>query len=280
VDLSTVGSYLGQAVLYLGGGAVIVVAAVRWAGDRLATRLEQSWHHENDRQLEALKGQIALQARLVESGSSTMAAAYLGALDRRIEAVEALWAAVIATRKQHAPVVSIIDMIPPSAIRKELLRDLFPASDVTSAVHQISKRSSNRDEVEVHRPFLSQEVWVLFRVYRAFESRVLIELVASLEKDEKLKSVAEVISKGDDGPHTLLRGVLSDAEIEQAQRMPIGQFQWLVGLLEQKMLAAMTTHLTGVEGSSLGFDEASRLLQQLNAADNAIRSGGEKPRAT
>jgi hypothetical protein len=250
----------------LSGGAIVLIAVMRWSGERLAKRLEQSWQHQYDRQLEAVRDQLAQNRALVAVASQTVQSAYLGAHERRASAAAELWKGVLEGRRQDLSPLEVIDLIPAAGLQKSRLTDLFPAKTVTEAARRLVEHSAIDRQVEVHRPFLSPRSWVLFRALRAFQSQMYVALISSYEKDTNVKPVRDIFHEPN-GPRQILVGVLDQQELDRIDRLPILIVQNVRETLEQKILAAIAEHLTGAEGSQLAFDEATRLLQAISASE-------------
>jgi hypothetical protein len=259
-----------QTVVLLGGGAAIVAVVVKWFGDRLATRLEGSWSSQHQQQLEILRDQLSVNRAFVDQSAHTVRAAYLGGQERRAQAAADLWKAFLDAKRQDYMPLEIIDIIPASALDKRRLHDLFQQKTLTQAVKHLASLHDLDTGVEVHRPFLPADAWVLFRTFRAVQARLYTGLIRSYESDTELKTTAALL-RMPDGPRQVLEEVLSESELSALDRLAVGHFQWLGETIEGKLLASLVQHLTGEHGARLAFEEASRTLSLIDSADSLRR---------
>lgn len=130
--------------------------------------------------------------------------------------------------------------------------------------------------LEMQRPFLSQRLWVLFFVYRAFLGRLSWRVVEG-KAAGKLPPWDRSDDGKDDAVIQMLTTVLASEEIVRARPQVVGGPHLVIELLEQRILAEIEKAISGGAVADLNLSEGQRLADALRIAEATF--GGKEVRS-
>ncbi len=121
---SVVWEFLGKAVAFLGATGLTAAVIARWMAARVTTRLELGWKHEYDKRLEEFRASIGTRVDLVSAAVSAATSGHLAAQERRLKAVETLWASVLSIRDKTSSIIMFYSIMLPGEYPQVLKTDL------------------------------------------------------------------------------------------------------------------------------------------------------------
>ena len=261
-----------------------LLAVVLWLSKKLiATRLTASVKHEYDERIENLRTSLRQneesfraelrakesQIEALRSGALSNIATRQSALhERKIKAVEQLWAAVIslAAGKNVSAYMAIIkfENAAKEAAKNENFRQIF---EIMGSGFNL--KSIQTTEASKARPFISPMAWALYSAY----SSIIFHSIAKLQMLQKGLDKANIL---DTEAVTNLVKVALPHQTEYIEKYGPSAFHYLLDELESLILTELDNILQGAESDQKSIEQASRILKEaerLTASDNALRDG-------
>gem|GEM_PF-6472525 len=258
-------------VKLLGGLALIVTALFTLFGKLFSERLKQIWKTKSDKEIEGLKGEI-------QKGNSTinsLTLAYLNNFhkiqDKRIEATEKLWNAILELKSGiPSPVGLALNILLDTELSKVMLdkrnqngESLGELIDELSEITSTSYLSSIEQNVIKYRPFLGDKALLIFYAYQGFIGRTVYNFIKGY-KENTLQSWKQ------DGPTKgLLKSVRTDKELENLYSYKVNSFNLVLQLLETKLLHEIRENLYG---KSLTVDT----IEYVKSIENILSGSKQK----
>lgn len=258
---------VGKAFAAVGGLGVAGVV-VRWIATRGGDFLSLSWKHRFDRQLAEIQARLSERHEVLLSAITSTSSTYLAAQERRLLAVEELWSSVLELRHFVGPKIAFYALMHPSEYPQITVNARFAALHPKS-VDEYMRSVPATDMLEHRRPFLGERAWVLFWVYRAVCLRLGFRVAEGHEKGG-ISPWDRQFNGKDDAILGLLRQVLSEDEILTARGRVFGGPQFVLELLEQRLLSECDKRVSGLAGAEVSVGEGKRLAETLLAAQTAI----------
>ena len=148
-------------------------------------------------------------------------------MEWRLRAVDTMWQAVLEVKEKSSGPLTCLDILRPSEYQKFITdqginAQLLSEEDITKNVTVDFERA---------RPLAGDELFRLVFLYRAVRFRICLVLVQGV----KAGHVSRWFQ--DDGLKQHLGNLLSPQEMEVFEAADPPQLQWVLNLLEQKILA-------------------------------------------
>ena len=148
-------------------------------------------------------------------------------MEWRLRAVDTMWQAVLEVKEKSSGPLTFLDILRPSEYQKFITdqginAQLLSEEDITKNVTVDFERA---------RPLAGDELFRLVFLYRAVRFRIYLVLVQGV----KAGHVSRWFQ--DDGLKQHLGNLLSPQEMEVFEAADPPQLQWVLNLLEQKILA-------------------------------------------
>jgi len=260
-------------LLGAGAGSVLFVLAVWLARQLLITRLTKSVENEFNQSLEKYRAELrsseehlksALKSR--ENDISVLRSSAIASLanrqtkldDRRLEAVDNLWSAVIelAPAKFISSVMGVIkfEEVAEAAVTNQKLREVIgvfdKGFDMKTFKHTVPPERS--------RPFISPMLWASYSAYSA----ILMQGVMR----------AYVITTGlgakdfvDDAKVSALLKSCLPHQAEFIDKFGPGAYHHLVDEIEDKIIKEMHLTISGVDSDEASLKQAAKILELSNS---------------
>ena len=119
------------------------------------------------------------------------------------------------------------------------------------------KTTLQNPQIEYVRPFIGEELYLQFFIYRAVTGRTAILL------EEGIKSGKVESWYNDSGIQQLLSYVMSSEEINQFKQVSVVRLHWLQNALEAKILNGMQRLIAGEVSSQESVEKAQNILKQV-----------------
>ena len=157
----------------LGGWTVIVVAVAAWLSRLVTERVISKWHRDEQLLVETLRAELTRHNLLLEAGIKGFGAGQDVIRERRVIAIEHLWAAVLTLRERLRGPVFFFGILLPSEYDTALQKhDAFAASIQGLDDNTILEAIKETTALEAERPHLGETSWLRFFIYRAFLARL------------------------------------------------------------------------------------------------------------
>lgn len=239
----------------LGGWAVIVVAAAAWLNRLIIERILSKWRRDEQSLAESVRAELARHKLLLEAGIRGFGAGQDVIRERRVMAVEHLWAAVLTLRQRLGGPVFFFGILLPSeydaALRKQ---DAITASVQDVDEHTILEATEETTALEAERPHLGETLWLRFFIYRAFLGR-LAHLIAEGKRTGHIPDWRQ-----DSGVQQLLGHVLQQSELgELLKSTSPASINWALNALEGLLLEEISRITSGQRSAHESFENAKVL---------------------
>jgi len=254
---------LAEILAWLGGGAALAAGVSAWIGSLVAKRIIYGWEQKHEHELEKLKAGWEHDRSVLTAVVQSQSAGQAAATERRLVAVEALWADVRKLRSAASFPLFLNDILLPeeynSALDNPTLSEgLNHLSD--EDLHDINTQT---DELELHRPFLGERLWLLFRTYRAFLGRLTFKMIEGRD----LRDIKDW--REDSYTLQLLNTVLTEREIDAAMQAAVRSARIISDQLESRMIDAMKKVVSGEAEAEASFQHAIRVRTLLSQIDQS-----------
>jgi hypothetical protein len=232
ISMSKLIQFLGGTLVVSGGVSVLIF---EW--------LKNRWKKRNDEQLEALKGEIQRSNSAVGYLSSAYLTNFNKVQDKRIEAAEHLWSAVLKIKDAIPPVVYMAHTI---LLDEEFIYQkvagIATIKQETMAIDEmlhVQQLNTIRKEMEFYKPFLMDKADLLFTVYQGLIGRVSFNFIKGFRKG--------IISswKKDEPTKNFLKQVLSGKEMNAIYTARVSSFEIAITILQTKILSEIRESLYG-----------------------------------
>lgn len=262
--------------------AAVGVALLVWLVPRMIlAQFTKALEHGNDKRLEVLRAEhrdtahnlvAQLKAKETElavlrAGALTSMANRQMALDqRRLEAVEQIWSAVIVLgRAKYVSSIMSVTKLGPAA-------DLAKANPDAREVFEIIGSKADpkvlfSDDVAKARPFVSEMTWALFNAYQTIISHAVLKL--------------EFIKSGLGGKDLIDQGAISRViksalpdQVSYIERYGDAGYHNLLDALEVRLLEEMRRSLRGIESDKASVEQAAVILRASSEINQSTQRSG------
>ena len=236
-----------------------VIKAISYQYDTKLENLKSELRLSQETFLENIRADRANRESIRAVTLANFSAAQQTAYKRRIEAVDVLWKAVLQSRTATPEMayIHIVDMI---GYKEELFgSNLKDPLKSINYVEALKSSRSNFDQVEKERPFISEELYSLFFVFRAILGRSLSTTCHSYQQGKLQLWFRE------HGTIELLKQVLTEDEWDEFSKKKSSQLQWFCQRLESKISVAIARLLSGEESATATAEYTSKLIDQASA---------------
>ena len=236
-----------------------VIKAISYQYDTKLENLKSELRLSQETFLENMRADRANRESIRAATLANFSVAQQTAYKRRIEAVDVLWKAVLQSRTA-TPEMAYIYLVDVIGYKEEFfgsnLKDPLKSIDYVKA---FKSSQSNFDQVEKERPFISEELYSLFSVFRAILVRSLTTTCHSYQQGKLQLWFRE------HGTIELLKQVLTEDEWDEFSKKKSCQLQWFCQRLESKISVAIARLLSGEESATATTEYTSKLIDQASA---------------
>ncbi len=264
-----------------GAGSVLLVLAMWLARQLLIIRLTKSVESEFNKSLEKYRAELrsseehlkaALKSR--ETDISLLRSSAIASLanrqtkldDRRLEAVDNIWNAVLelAPAKFMSIIMGTIkfEVMAEAAVTNEKLRAVMgtfdKTFDLTKFKHQVPPEKS--------RPFITPMLWASYSAYSSI-------LIQGVMRAHVIKTGLGANDFVDDSKlAALLKSVLPH-QTQFVDEFGPGAYHLLVGEIEDKIIKEMHLTISGVDSDEASLKQAAKILELSNSlqADGPVK---------
>ena len=276
-----------SSILSIAGAAAIIAGLSVWLGkiwaERIYLKTNAKYQQELERlknsyaiELESLRSDTADRREFLKSASDVMASGYTASQERRLKGIEELWGRVRSIHKLVSPLLVLYDFTHPDEYKdkpNERVRRVLPTitpNELTSKLLAIV------DGADANRPFVGEDLWLVYRSYSAFAGRITLKLVRAVHEKKKIPTWdsdfgTKDFNGNDDSVFGILRAVFTEEEIHTLTKDTYSVPETIMRALEAKMLDRMNELIFGKPLINVSFDERQRLNKvMLSGAEGIV----------
>lgn len=243
--------------LLLGGWTVIITGIISFISYLATQRIIKSWNMKNQRELETLRNNQAETQLMLKDTISTITSSQSLLQERRIEAVDKLWKAILAMKQHYSPVTFFFTILLPHEYKEALKNsEIFEGLRKIDDAY-ITNYPSEVEELEKFRPYLGETLWLYFFIYRAILGRLAI-LVKWLKDGKDIGDWRQ-----DNGIQQHLKAVLEKDEINGFMKLSPMDIYYTLNILDGKVLKEISYILSGQKSSLESFENSKELRKML-----------------
>ena len=186
---------------------------------------------------------------------------------RVVEAVEALWKAILVVKRDYSRAAFAASILTSQEANQEVNRWFQKPGETLGekvlpkyrSLEDTTDSEAFRDSVsETSRLFVSDRLWLIFWSFRAAHGRLALLFYESFEEEKYKEWQSDRLMK------TIFRNILPDKVVDEGIAKKIGGFQDLADHMEAEFLKEARRVLYGSEALSelLSDDRAVLLLEQ------------------
>lgn len=249
-----------------------LAASIVWIGRTwISERLRQSIQHEYDQKLAYLNSELKSEsekrsiilkmsfekeAESIRFATASISATQRVAIERKLDALENLWEAVLEARKNVPTVLGFLDFLTvdeyKSSKENPHFQQLVGEVSIEKLVTMFNDNVGSRERI---RPYVGEYLWALLSTYQALIARVALLLHWGTKDDEKLNW------HKDAGVLQLTKAFLDSNESTEFAAVKFGKFRWLQSNVEQKILVGIEAIISGREVGDQALKQA-RIMEQ------------------
>lgn len=269
-------------VISVGGSGMIILGVSAWIGkylsDRFLLRASAKYTKELEdirnrytAELEQLRAEFAERRDLYSSVMDMLSSGYSAAHQRIVVAHEVLWKRLLEIREFASSYLFFYWLVRPHEYDSILRRgDVIPRTTEDDFNHQARNLSQ---ELEAHRPFLGEKLWLLYQVYHTFALREVFKVVKGVAKGKLYEWDKNLDGHDDIATMRLLRSVFAESELKNVMdTTEIGVPQRIMALIELQILVEMNRWLFGKQLVEMGIEERQRVEIALHDARPVAQS--------
>jgi hypothetical protein len=234
----------------------IICVGVKFFGQGILEKLNRSWKEKQERELSELRSHL----RRDEENFSNLLQIYKSSSDeiqkKRISAISDLWEFAMEMKRSQSP-LSFYDIFLDSEIREPKTQEIIKewVGELPKREEFLYKLSELSDKESRLRPFINDEAWRVYNVYRRFISRVLFQTYESIRKGENILNW-----KDNKETKALLGVAINKEELDHIYNLKIGSYGIILAYLEERLIIEMNKVFTG----EFNLRHQKELLEQIS----------------
>lgn len=250
----------------LGGWTVIVVAGAVLLNRLITERVLSKWRRDEQSLAETVRAELARHNLLLEAGIRGFEAGQDVIRERRVIAVEHLWAATLALRQRLRGPVFFFGILLPSEYDAALREQNAISASVQDVDNKmILEAIEETATLKAERPHLGETLWLRFFIYRAFLGR-LAHLVTEGKRTGHIPDWRQ-----DSGVQQLLGHVVQEPELSELLKSTSpASISQALNVLEGLLLEEISRITSGQRSALESFENAKALR---SAMSNTFPSG-------
>lgn len=231
-------------------------ASVKHEYDDRLENLKAELRREGDANLAELTSEIDRQADKLRIASASFSEVQKVIIVRKIEAVEALWLAVLEGRRLMPGSILTTDVLTRSELKNAYSGLLGPElRSIEFGI--ISKFFAS---VEDHRPFLGEVIWAQFAGFHGMLGRIIYLFREGKKDPEKL------IWYEDENIQRMIDALLGDSLLSEFRSLSHSRIQWLNVQFDRQLFKTLDQLLSGREFGEAALRHAESTLATVSKA--------------
>jgi hypothetical protein len=264
-------------VISSSGISVTLVAALVWfSRNWISERIRGSIQHEYDQklaalnaelkisgdlQIESLRASVGREADRLRLAVSSFSEGQRAATERKLSALDKLWASILYIRENTPPIITYIDILTQDEYKQsetELkLRELQLNSSAKETAELFNKHIGSLEEA---RPYVGESIWGLFFIYRA----ILLRILYLLEPEERASRPYWYL---DSRIKQLLDASFTKQEIDKLDQLIVWRIGYIQQKLESKILLLIDDIISGKQSSADAIQQAKMMEIKLSTLE-------------
>ena len=228
--------------------------------------VEKEIDRRSDAKLERIKGDIQGSYSTLKTSVDILMARNSAINPHVIEAVKALWATILNVKADFGGIITFDSVFLAEEMDEEFKKqdksgrvlDFVRSTDAEAKHFALAKKHLEM-EMDVHRLFCGDRLWLIFYVYRAIMGRFSLLITYSFEQS-KYKDWRK-----DKPGQQLLEAVLPKADVAALFASQNAGLHNLFGRLEAEFLHEATRIMTGSKALAESLADTQALMQLENA---------------
>lgn len=245
---------------------IAVFLALKLLPSSVTHFVQKEIDRRSDAKLERVKAEIQSSYSTLKTSIDILMARNSAINPHAIDAVKALWATMLNMRTDFGGVITFDSVILASEAEEAFSRadksakmlDFVRSIDA-EAKHFALAKNHLHSEMDNHRLFCGDRLWLIFYIYRAILARFSLLITYSFEQS-KYKDW-----RNDDPGKTLLQAVLPTADVDTMFESKFAGLHNLFGRLEAEFLHEATRVMTGSKALAESLADTQALMQLENA---------------
>ncbi|MES2656151.1 MAG: hypothetical protein V4620_11215 [Bacteroidota bacterium] len=223
---------------------VVLSSIISFAAYFIKDYFLNKWKSEQQKDISNLKAQLDKNNLIIGNITNSISSTYLNSNGKRIESIEKTWIAMMKIKKEIPGLAFIAYTI----LNKNEVEDIPKSSNKYTQTSIASFKpdvyqNSNYEilmDIEKGRPFIGENLWIIYFVYQAFIGRLVVLLEQGLEKGKVTywKDDRQFIDQ-------ILLLVIKPEELEQLIAIDIKSFHNVLNFLESKALNDIAEQIMG-----------------------------------
>ena len=221
----------------------------------IANRLKIDIQHEADKKLETFKATLkeqtdsaflTLNSELQSIISihtvalSSFSEGQKADMERKLNALDTLWDATLASRNTLPKVLNFIDILAPGEYKDACEHTEFKRLMEGESLSEIIIELANlRRKCESGRIYVGEYVWSVFISYQYIMGRIIFLL------DKGRKDPNKMEWDRDQTILNLLKSFLTEEEMHEFSNLPVAKISWIERNLESKILLSASSVISG-----------------------------------
>lgn len=246
--------------LLLGGWTAIITGIVGFVSYLATQKIIKTWDVKNQKDLEIFRNNQAETQLLLKDILSTFSSSQSSLQERRFEAVDKLWKAILALKQHYSQATFFFTINLPSEYKKAIIAPLFIEGLKNFNDEYIASFPREVEDIESFRPYLGETLWLYFFVYRAILGRLGL-LVVWIKEGKNIGDWRQ-----DSGIQQHLKAVFSKEEFNGFIKSSPLDVYYTMNALDAKVLKEISYILSGRKSSLESF-ENSKVLRKILAKE-------------
>lgn len=182
---------LNQIALLLGGWTIIFSTILYFISNRIADKLNIKWKESSEKNITILQSQLTKNNNSLSHLISLYGTSYHQAQERRIKAIEVLWINLLQFKGTIPSTGHLIynilsdDEIEAYWKKETNNKNFLAGQNILLNINEIER--SNKilaliTEIEKERPFIGENIWLYYDIYKTFIGRIGFLLINGTEK--------------------------------------------------------------------------------------------------
>lgn len=248
---------LQELLMLFGGATAVVCGVIIYVANRFSDKLNISWKKQADVEISHLQGDIDKNNNAISELVSMYGDSYGQAQDRRIKAIEILWAKLMELENLIPPPIhAIFNVLTEEEVKNfwtESTDNIFYTRFRTllrefDFHHHFAVYSKTFDQIKMERPFLGERIWTIAEVLVVFTARIAHFAQEGTEK-QMFKHWHH-----DQMLQDLFRKTLKESEYEYIYSKEGESLKLTQALLENKLIEEIEKVLSGTHTTESALD--------------------------
>jgi hypothetical protein len=251
----------------------------------ISTRIKSGIQHDYDRKLATYKAQLkseqelailnittalARETALHTAAHTAFAEGQKATMERKLNGVDRLWGGVVQFRAGLPPELPLIDVMTVDDYRATKDHPSFQKLAGGRSEDNLKKLSAG--SIEDVRPYVGEYMWAVFSCYQTLLIRISVLFHLATLDPEKIEWFKDA------GNRSLLKAVLTPAELAEFDTTTFGKISWMQKRLESKLLAAAQKVISGETLGKESLEQALLIQQRIDQLPPTVGPQGVAPR--